>query len=292
MAITVNLQQLKAQSAQRRADEDAQLDSLGFIRLPNGQYVKKPSAQETYSSSPQAQENNALADQLDLQLKQYQVQEAGQKANDPLKNLSTDDLGKGQKLIDIQNQIKSMLEASALTNTGEQASDQYFERFASSALGRNLPLPKSWFDPSKPVVQASRKLDSERRAFAGNFARTLGGEAGVLTDVDIERILGVLPSSADTKYDAERKAATLLGMVQKAKDLLLRKAAGENVLYEPTTDEQFAQIGTSTGQQGALDPGGFADSRLSNQAANQLMPQLQQSIQQPTSSGWTMIGKK
>lgn len=54
------------------------------------------------------------------------------------------------------------------------------------------------------IDQPARQLQ-ESAGLLGNLARSLGGEKGVLTDKDIERISNIIPSVVDNKSTAERK---------------------------------------------------------------------------------------
>lgn len=129
--------------------------------------------------------------------------------------LTNEQLKATDKLAEAKNIIAILKAASGKVNTGRiQGLSQINE-----ALAGKLGLPG--------VGQSAAALsDQERRSYLGQLSRALGGEVGVLTDRDIERIDGVLPNVYDNKFKATRKVNTLNALTALADLNVLRRQRG------------------------------------------------------------------
>ena len=73
--------------------------------------------------------------------------------------------------------------------------------FRGPVAGRTLGLAAQAFQTTPALVEYEDSIDF----FLSNIARRLGGERGVLTDRDIERVKGIFPSKNDTEEVGQGK---------------------------------------------------------------------------------------
>ena len=98
---------------------------------------------------------------------------------------------------------------------------------AKDAGEANLKAPVLWAASKTGVGIPEAKLHADtKRAFTGVISRTMGGERGVLTDRDIERITNALPSFNDTKEIKDAKWAIFGRLYDTAKRAAKRKILG------------------------------------------------------------------
>lgn len=81
-------------------------------------------------------------------------------------------------------------------------------------------LAKMGFNPSVMV------WDQFREAMLSNYSRILGGERGVLTDQDVERIRGIQLSKSDTQDEFERKSKLIVDIIEDRKRIIAGQKPG------------------------------------------------------------------
>jgi len=95
----------------------------------------------------------------------------------------------------------------------------------------------------------------QRKAFLGVLARSMGGERGVLTDRDIERIdaalakFGPNPTSNDSKDEADLKWNTIFQIIDKAEERWLQSISNESrseILKKGAEKSEGKKIGRFT----------------------------------------------
>lgn len=82
------------------------------------------------------------------------------------------------------------------------------------------------------IDQNARYYNDTRQAFLSRIARAFG-EVGTLAEGDIQRAINAIPDIADTPENAQRKLATLRGLLAKAK---ANAASGGTTFGEETTE--------------------------------------------------------
>lgn len=99
----------------------------------------------------------------------------------------------------IINSFEQQLQDIGLSNSGPGARVQGVTRQVGAAIGTD---------------QKAKVYNDLRKGFASNMIRAFG-EVGTLTDVDINRALGLIPSLGDTQFEAARKLQEMRSLLDK-----------------------------------------------------------------------------
>ena len=109
--------------------------------------------------------------------------------------------------------VLGFADRSITATTGEAAIRQVVDFKTNEYLARN-PVAKTFVET--------------RDAFLGSIARDLGGERGVLTDRDIERVRKAIPGPWDTVATKDLKKALIADLIATSRNALIAEVTGQS----------------------------------------------------------------
>lgn len=134
---------------------------------------------------------------------------------------------------DMQKKLTELDDAIVTTKALLDKGDEFIPVFKDDKIPLLPQGPENLVRGTGRAIAGAFQFDEkaktwgkEKKLFLGNLARGLGGERGVLTDRDIDRIDKALPDNIDTEFIRNEGRAIIMGILAEKRGNLVKKMRG------------------------------------------------------------------